>query len=416
MTQNLKNIIKNSRIAFENKVDPLKKNKVLRKFSNLLIKNKKKILEENYKDIIFAKKKNLKENLIKRLEIDEKKLINIVKSINQIIKISDPTNKVLNKWKRPNGLVIQKVTVPIGVIAVIYESRPNVTSDIASLCFKSGNAVILRGGSEALNTNKIISNLFRLSLKNCGVDKNFVQFIDSKNRKIVDNLLSKMKGYIDLVIPRGGKSLLQKVDKISTIPYIGHLEGICHTFIDKKAKFKMAIKVLENAKMRNTSICGATETVLFHRSFSKKSINLVLKNLQKQGCNIYADKIIRKLFDGKSNIAKTKNWSTEYLSSNISAKVVNDVSEAVKHINQFGTMHTDAIITEDKKTAKYFLKNVKSSIAIHNSSTQFADGGEFGFGAEVGISTNNLPPRGPVGLSQLVSYKYEIYGKGQIRK
>ena len=416
MTLNLQKITKNSRIAFDSKVNTTKKNRVLKKFLSLLKKNKKKIIKENHRDIKFAKKKKLKENLIKRLEIDEKKINNIIKSINQIIRIKDPTNKILEKWKRPNGLILKKVTVPIGVIAVIYESRPNVTSDIASLCFKSGNAVILRGGSEAFNTNKIISNLFRLSLKNCGVDQNYVQFINSKNRKIVDKLLSTMKGYIDLIVPRGGKSLVKKVDELSTVPYIGHLEGICHTYIDKKAQLKMAIKVLENAKMRNTSICGATETVLFHESIAKKFINPVLENLQKKGCNIFADKTIKKLFDGKSNLANNKSWSTEYLSSNISAKVVKNLNEAVKHINQFGTMHTDAIITDDKKAADYFLKNIKSSIGIHNSSTQFADGGEFGFGAEVGISTNNLPPRGPVGLGQLVSYKYEVYGKGQIRK
>ena len=416
MTLNLQKITKNSRKAFDTKVDPLKKNKVLKKFSNLLKKNKRKIILENHKDIKFAKKKKIKENLIKRLELDEKKINNIIKSINQIIKIKDPTNRILEKWRRPNGLIIKKVTVPIGVIAVIYESRPNVTSDIASLCFKSGNAVILRGGSEAFNTNKIISNLFRISLKNCGVDQNYVQFIYKKDRKIVDKLLSKMKGYIDLIVPRGGKSLVKKVDELSTVPYIGHLEGICHTFIDKKAKMKMAIKVLENAKMRNTSICGATETVLFHENIAKKFINPVLKNLQKKGCNIFGDKTVKKLFAGKSNLINNKNWSIEYLSANISAKVVKNLNEAVKHINQFGTMHTDAIITDDKRAADYFLKNIKSSIGIHNSSTQFADGGEFGFGAEIGISTNNLPPRGPVGLGQLVSYKYEIYGKGQIRK
>jgi len=416
MLSKLKKIAKNSRTAFDSKINSIKKDKVLKKFANLLLKNKQQILKENLKDIKFAKKKNIKENLIKRLELNGEKINSIVKSVNQIIKIKDPTNKVLDKWKRPNGLVIKKVTVPIGVIAVIYESRPNVTSDVASLCFKSGNAVILRGGSEAFNTNKIISNLFRKSLKINGVDENYVQFIESKNRKIVDDLLSKMKGNIDLVIPRGGKSLVKKVDDLSTVPYIGHLEGICHTYIDKKAKLGMAIKVLENAKMRNTSICGATETVLFHKNIAKKFVNPVLKNLQKKGCNIYGDKNVKKLFKGKANLANQKNWSTEYLSANISAKVVRDVSDAVKHINQFGTMHTDSIITADKKAANYFLKNIKSSIGIHNSSTQFADGGEFGFGAEVGISTNNLPPRGPVGLGQLVSYKYEVYGNGQIRK
>ena len=416
MSLNLEKIVKDSRVAFESKIDSIKKDRVLKKFADLLLKNKKKILKENQKDIKFAKKKKLKENLINRLEINDRKINGIISSINRIIKIKDPTNKILEKWKRPNKLVIKKVTVPIGVIAVIYESRPNVTSDVASLCFKSGNAVILRGGSEAFNTNKIISNLFRKSLEVCGIDQNYVQFIENKNRKIVDNLLSKMKGYIDLVIPRGGKSLVKKVDELSTVPYIGHLEGICHTFIDKKAKLKMAINVLENAKLRNTSICGATETVLFHKNIAKKFINPVLKNLQEKGCNIYGDRSVKKIFKGRTSLASNKNWSTEYLSSNISARIVKDVNDAVKHINQFGTMHTDAIITDDKKTASYFLKNIKSSIGIHNSSTQFADGGEFGFGAEVGISTNNLPPRGPVGLGQLVSYKYEVYGNGQIRK
>ena len=416
MSDKLKLIVKKSRVAFVKKTDSTKKDKVLKTFANLLLKNKYNIIKENYKDIRFAKKKGLKENLIKRLEIDDKKIINIIKSINQIIKIKDPTNKVLSKWKRPNGLIIKKVTVPIGVIAVIYESRPNVTSDIASLCFKSGNAVILRGGSEAFNTNKIISDLFRKSLKVYGFNQNYVQFIKNKNRKIVDEILSKMKGYIDLVIPRGGKSLVKKVDKLSTVPYIGHLEGICHTFIDKKADLKMAIKVLENAKMRNTSICGATETVLFHKNIAKKFINFVLKNLKDKGCNIYGDQMIKKIFKKKIDLAKNKNWSTEYLSSKISAKVVKNINEAINHINQFGTMHTDAIITSDKNRAIYFLKKIKSSIGIHNSSTQFADGGEFGFGAEVGISTSNLPPRGPVGLSQLVSYKYEVYGNGQLRK
>ena len=416
MSLKLKKIAMNSRVAFENKIDTVKKDKVLKKFANLLFINKKNILRQNYKDIEIAKKKKLKENFVNRLVMNEKKIDDIIKSINQITKIKDPTNKTLDTWKRPNGLKIKKVTIPIGVIAVIYESRPNVTSDIASLCFKSGNSVILRGGSEAFNTNKIIAKLFRKSLKFYSIDQNYVQFIESKDRKIVENLLSNMKGFVDLIIPRGGKSLVKKVDELSTIPYIGHLEGICHTYIDKKANLGMAIKVLENAKMRNTSICGATETVLFHKNIAKKYINPVLKNLQKKGCNIHGDKNIKKIFRGRIYSVKNNCWSTEYLSSNISAKVVANLKEAVKHINKFGTMHTDAIITSDKKSAKYFLRNIKSSIGIHNSSTQFADGGEFGFGAEVGISTNNLPPRGPVGLDQLVSYKYEVYGNGQIRK
>ena len=229
-------------------------------------------------------------------------------------------------------------------------------------------------------------------------------------------MLSDMEKYIDVIIPRGGKSLVKKVKQKSKIPIIGHLEGICHTYVDKNANLAMAKKIILNAKLRNTAICGATETILFHQKIIRKFVKPILDGLAENGCEIFADKKIRSVFKGKSKLATEKNWSTEYLSSKISVKSVNSLNEAILHINKYGTMHTDAIITKNNYTAKEFLKNVKSSIAIHNSSTQFADGGEFGFGGEVGISTNNLPPRGPVGLNQLVSYKYEIIGKGQIRK
>ena len=321
----------------------------------------------------------------------------------------------MDQWKRPNGLKIKRVTIPIGVIGVIYESRPNVTADVSSLCFKSENCVILRGGSEAYYSNKILANLFRKSLQKNKIDKNFVQFIDKKNRKLVDYMLSKMDKYIDVIIPRGGKNLVAKVQSLSSVPVIGHLEGICHTYIDKEANIKMAKKILVNAKLRNTSICGATETLLIHKKNSKY-INEILNELVKKKCTIYADNKIKKLFKGNTKKANKKTWSTEFLSAKISVKLVNDITEAVNHINKYGTMHTDAIITKNKISANYFIKNVKSSIAIHNSSTQFADGGEFGLGGEIGISTNKLPPRGPVGLNQLVSYKYEVYGSGQIRK
>tara|TARA_B100001741_G_scaffold224308_1_gene186303 strand:+ start:47 stop:724 length:678 start_codon:yes stop_codon:yes gene_type:complete len=225
-----------------------------------------------------------------------------------------------------------------------------------------------------------------------------------------------MEKYIDLVIPRGGKNLVKKVQKLSSVPIIGHLEGICHTYIDKDASLSSAVKIIYNAKLRNTSICGATETILIHEKCLKKFVNPVLKKLITKGCIIFADKKIRKIFKGYSKIAKEKDWSTEYLSAKVSIKSVKNLKEAVSHINKYGTMHTDAIITKNKKSAIYFLKNVKSAIAMHNTSTQFADGGEFGFGGEVGISTNKLPPRGPVGLNQLVTYKYEVYGSGQIRK
>ena len=404
-----------ARKASEYKVTTEVKNKVLNDYAKLIKNEKKFIINQNSKDINYARKKGLKENLIKRLHLNEDKLNGIINSILKIVKLRDPIDKTLDKWKRPNGLNIKRVSIPIGVIGVIYESRPNVTSDVASLCFKSGNVVILKGGSEAINSNKALAKLFRKALKKNKVDENFIQFIDSKQRKLVDIMLSKMKKYIDVIIPRGGKNLVKKVLELSKVPIIGHLEGLCHTYIDKDAELKMAKEVVYNAKLRNTSICGATETILIHKNIVKKFSNPILQELENSGCKIIGDKILKSYYKGQVYPAKEKDWSTEYLASIVSVKVVKNSEEAIKHINKYGTMHTDSIITKNKKTAKYFLKNVKSSIAMHNTSTQFADGGEFGFGGEVGISTNTLPPRGPVGLNQLISYKYEITSNGKIR-
>ena len=404
-----------ARKASEYKVTTEVKNKVLNDYAKLIKNEKKFIINQNSKDINYARKRGLKENLIKRLHLNENKLNGIINSILKIAKLRDPIDNTLDKWKRPNGLNIKRVSIPIGVIGVIYESRPNVTSDVASLCFKSGNVVILKGGSEAINSNKALAKLFRKALKKNKVDENFIQFIDSKQRKLVDIMLSKMKKYIDVIIPRGGKNLVKKVLELSKVPIIGHLEGLCHTYIDKDAELKMAKEIVYNAKLRNTSICGATETILIHKNIVKKFSNPILQALENSGCKIIGDKILKSYYKGKVYPAKEKDWSTEYLASIVSVKVVKNSEEAIKHINKYGTMHTDSIITKNKKTAKYFLKNVKSSIAMHNTSTQFADGGEFGFGGEVGISTNTLPPRGPVGLNQLISYKYEITSNGKIR-
>ena len=405
-----------SRKASSKKIATNIKNKVLNKYAQLLDEEKKLILRENAKDIKFAQNKGLKDNLINRLKIDDLRLKNIKNSIKKISKLKDPVDVILKKWNRPNGLNIRRVTIPIGVIGVIFESRPNVTSDVAGLCFKSGNAVILKGGSEALNTNRILAKLFRKALKKNNVDENYIQFVDSKNRKMVDIMLSKMKKYIDVIIPRGGKSLVKRVQEFSNVPIIGHLEGLCHTFVDKDAELNMASKIIYNAKLRNTSICGATETILLHEKIIKKFCNPILQKLENANCKIYGDRILKRYYKGKLYPAKEKDWSTEYLAATVSVKVVKSSDEAINHINKYGTMHTDSIITKNKKTAMKFLKNVKSSIAMHNTSTQFADGGEFGFGGEVGISTNTLPPRGPVGLEQLVSYKYEISSKGKIRE
>ena len=415
--RNYMNLIgQNAKKASLEKVNTTVKNKILKRYALLLDKERNSIVRENIKDIKFALKKGLKNNLIERLTINHKKLDNIKDSINKITKLNDPVDNTLEKWSRPNGLKIKRVSIPIGVIGVIYESRPNVTSDVASLCFKSGNAVILKGGSEAINTNKILVKLFRKALKENKVSENFIQFVDSKDRRMVDFMLSKMKDYIDVIIPRGGKNLVKRVQEFSSVPIIGHLEGLCHTFVDKDAELKMAINIIYNAKLRNTSICGATETVLLHEKIVKRFCNPILKKLEENNCKIYGDHSLKKYYKGKIYPAKEKDWSTEYLAATVSVKTVKNCEDAINHINKYGTMHTDSIITKNKKTAQKFLKNVKSSIAMHNTSTQFADGGEFGFGGEVGISTNTLPPRGPVGLGQLVSYKYEIVSNGQTRK
>ena len=412
----LLNIGKKARKAFLSRLNTKKKNKVLRDYCQLININKKLILTENKKDIKNAQKKRLEQNLIERLILDDKKIKDIVNSIKKISKLKDPTNIILERWKRPNGLNISKVSIPIGVIGVIYESRPNVTSDVASLCFKSGNPVILKGGSEAFFSNLILSKLFRKSLKKNKVNENFVQFIFIKNRNVVDFLLTKMNNFIDVMIPRGGKNLVKKVKNLSTIPTIGHLEGICHSYVDKDANPKVAEKVIYNAKLRNTAICGATETILLHENIIQKFGNSILRKLENSGCKIIGDNKIRKMYSKKIQKASIKDWSKEYLSPIVSVKSVKNLDEAIMHINRYGTMHTDCIITQNKKTANQFFSRVKSSIAMHNTSTQFADGGEFGFGGEVGISTNVMPPRGPVGLNQLVSYKYQITSKGKIRK
>jgi len=416
MNQYMSLIGQNAKKASLNKINNKIKNKVLKKYAFLLDKEKNSILKANTKDVKLALKNGLKNNLIDRLTIDQKKLNNIKNSINNIAKLKDPVDNILKRWRRPNGLKINRVSIPIGVIGIIYESRPNVTSDVAGLCFKSGNAVILKGGSEAINTNKILAKLFRVALKENKVNENFIQFVDSKDRKMVDFMLSKMKGFIDVIIPRGGKNLVKRVQRFSSVPIIGHLEGLCHTFIDKDAELKMATNIIYNAKLRNTSICGATETILLHEKIVKKFCNPILKKLEDSNCKIYGDRFLKKYYKGRVYPAKEKDWSTEYLAAIVSVKTVKNCEAAINHINKYGTMHTDSIITKNKKTAQKFLKNVKSSIAMHNTSTQFADGGEFGFGGEVGISTNTLPPRGPVGLEQLVSYKYEIVSNGQTRK
>ena len=393
-----------------------KKNSVLKKFNQYLKTNINPILNSNKKDIYNARSKKISDSMIDRLRLDKKKIFKIINSIEEIIKFKDPLGKTLASWKRPNGLIIKRVSIPIGTIGVIYESRPNVTSDVSALCFKTGNVVILRGGSEAFHSNKILAKLFRKALKEKKCDENCVQFVERKNRSNVDYLLSNMKNYIDVIIPRGGKNLVKKVLERASISIIGHYEGLCHVYIDREADLNMATKVVKNSKMRNVSICGAAETLLIDKKCLKTHCEPILNQLSNLGCKIRGDKIIKKFISTKIKIATQKDWETEYLSPTISVKGVDGVEEAINHINKYGSSHTDSIVTNNKKTAEKFLSNIKSAIAIHNASTQFADGGEFGFGAEVGISTGKLHPRGPIGIDQLTTYKYVLEGKGQIRK
>ena len=409
----LKSIGKKAKKAFEDlkDVEHKKIKKVLENYNQSLLRNTNKIIRENSKDVKNIKRKHL----VDRLILNKQRIEGIRHSINEIAKFKDPIGKVLETWRRPNNLTIKRVTTPIGVIGVIYESRPNVTADVAALCLKSGNCSILRGGSEAFNSNKLLANLFKDNLRKNNINQNCVQFIENKNRKIVDQMLSKMSAYIDVIVPRGGKGLVAKVQKFSNVHVIGHLEGLCHIYVDKTANIKMAKNIITNAKMRRTSICGALETLLIEEKALKTHAIEIINTLRKSGCEVRVDSKINKLFKNSLKVAKEKDWRTEYLEAIISIKTVKNVKEAVKHILKYGTMHTDSIISSNSKNANVFLNGVNSSIAMHNVSTQFADGGEFGFGGEIGISTNKLPPRGPVGIDQLTSYKYIVSGKGVVR-
>jgi glutamate-5-semialdehyde dehydrogenase len=395
-------------------LDEKRKNKVLNDYIKIINTNKNKIINQNKIDIKNAEKKKIKSHLIERSILNESRINSIIKSIKEVIKLKDPCGKIISTTKRENGLHIQKVTMPIGVIGVIYEARPNVTADISILCFKSGNAAILRGGSEAFHSNTILSNLFRSVLKKNKINPNCIQLINKTDRTYVDYLLSNMKSYIDVIVPRGGKNLVAKVLKFSTVPVIGHLEGLCHLYIDQDANLEMAKKITLNAKMRRTSICGATETLLIHKKIVKTHLLPILNLLHKNKCKIIGDKIVKKYFK-LAAAAKENDWKTEYLDSIISVKIVNNIDEAIAHIKKYGTNHTESIVTNNQQSAKQFLNQVTSAIVMHNTSTQFADGYEFGLGAEVGISTNKMHPRGPVGLEQLTTYKYIVKSKGAIR-
>jgi len=371
------------------------------------------IMRANEKDIIYAKEQGLDAAQIDRLMLDEKRIEAIAVGLEMIANLPDPVNKILAEWTRPNGLVIQRVSVPLGVIGIIYESRPNVTADAAGLCIKSGNACILRGGSESFHSSQAIGVCLHKGLAAAGLLQNIVQIIPTRDRAAVGEMLS-LVGLIDVIVPRGGKSLTKRVMDESKIPTILHLDGNCHTYVHKGADIPMAVSVLMNAKMRRVGVCGATESLLFDQAIAKDALPKIAFELTKAQCEMRGDGASCAL-DPHIKPAGEDDWGMEYLAPIISIKIVNDLDAAIAHINRFGSHHTDAIITSDKNAARKFLRSVDSAIVLHNASTQFADGGEFGFGAEIGISTGRLHARGPVGAEQLTTYKYVIHGSGQTR-
>ena len=390
-----------------------KRNAVLKLSSEIISKNTNKIIEANKEDLLLANKAGLKESYIDRLLLDSKRISAIAESLISISTLPDPLSGKITKWERPNGLIISKQPTPLGVLGIIYESRPNVTVDAAALCIKSGNSVILRCGSDSYNSCYILSELIRDALQQCNLSKDIIQLIPSKDREAVDYML-KMSNVIDVIIPRGGKSLVEKVQKNARVPVFSHLEGICHIYVDQFAELEKSCSVVINGKMRRTGICGATETLLVNEHIAKKFLPKICSELNEKGCKIVGDEVTKSIVP-YIDLAIEEDWSTEYLAPKISIKVVGDVYDAIEHIQKFGTKHTDAIMTENEEIAKVFTNAVDSAIVLVNASTQFADGGEFGLGAEIGISTGKLHARGPVGAAQLTSFKYVVHGNGQIR-
>ena len=420
MTKDIKKIMeeigRNSKLAYErlSTASNEEKNDALHLIANEIENNEEHILSENKKDIQIARSSNLSEAMIDRLSLDDLGIKNIASSMRDIAKLNDPVGNELESWDRPNGLHIKKVSIPIGVIGIIYESRPNVTADAASLCLKSGNASILRSGSDSYFSSYAIYESIKEGLSKTSLDGNSIQLVPTKDRDAVGLMLEGLNSNIDVVVPRGGKSLVSRVQTEAKIPVFGHLEGICHVYVNEKADITKAIDVTVNAKMRRTSICGAAETLLIDKSICKEYLPRILSKLSDMGCEIRGNAEIKEIFPQTENVSES-DWATEYLDAIISVKVVKGIDEAISHIKEYGTGHTEAIITEDEKMAEYFFNHVNSSIILLNASTQFADGGEFGFGAEIGISTGKMHARGPIGLEQLTTFKYTVYGNGQTR-
>ena len=390
------------------------KNSALEAMAVDIEENKENILEANIKDVEKAKANNISKSFLDRLILNDERIKSISDGLREIIKIEDPIGQTMSKWDRPNGLNIERVRTPLGVIGVIYESRPNVTADAGALCLKAGNAVILRGGSESYFSSNAIYNSLKNGLIKTGLPEHSIQIIPTTDRSAVGYLLSGLNDSIDVVVPRGGKSLVERVQNEAKVPVFGHLEGICHVYIDKDADVKKAIEITVNAKMRRTGICGAAETLLIDKENADIFLPKLAEALEDLDCELRGCNNSLKIIDDMIP-AEENDWSTEYLDAIISIKIVDGIRGAIDHINSFSTSHTDSIITENIKTADIFLKEIDSAIVMHNASTQFADGGEFGMGAEIGIATGRFHARGPVGVEQLTSFKYVVRGSGQIR-
>ena len=390
------------------------KNKALTNMADTILEQCDKILEANNLDAENAKKKGISEAFLDRLLLDSKRVESISEGLKSIVELSDPVGEEIARWQRPNGLDISRVRTPLGVIGVIYESRPNVTADAGALCLKAGNAVILRGGSESFHSSAAIHNCLVKGLEDSNLPKESIQIIPTIDRDAVGYLLEGLNGNIDVIVPRGGKSLVERVQNEAKIPVFGHLEGICHLYVDEHADPIKAEEIVINAKMRRPGICGAAETLLIDEKVNKDIILKLISSLKDNGCEVRGCEKSQ-LIDNNIIPANKEDWSTEYLDSIISLKIVNGIKDAINHINEFSTNHTDSIITENKEIAEKFMREIDSAIVMHNASTQFADGGEFGMGAEIGIATGRFHARGPVGVEQLTSFKYVVRGSGQTR-
>jgi len=395
------------------KASPSQKDRALYAAATSIRAHVSDILSANDKDMAFGESRDLKGSFLDRLLLTEERIEAMASGIEEIAKLTDPVGSVAAEWDRPNGLQISRVRTPLGVIGVIYESRPNVTADAGALCLKSGNAAVLRGGSESFHSSRAILNCLQEGLERAGLPEHAVQLLPTRDRTAVGIMLT-MSNDIDIIVPRGGKGLIERVQKESKIPVIAHLDGNCHVFIDRGADKDMARDITFNAKMRRVGICGAAETLLVHQSVAASHLPAILDQLINAGCEIRGDAATQAL-DDRVIAAADADWDTEYLDKILAVRVVEDATAAVDHIAEHGSSHTEAIVTENADEATFFLNNVDSAILLHNASTQYADGGEFGMGAEIGISTNRLHARGPVGVEQLTTYKYVVRGNGQCR-